>query len=122
MDTPDSIRGDPRFFPFFQDCIGALDGCHCDAFTNDLLFRNRKKTVSQNVLGVVNFDSTFSYVLAGWEGSAHDGNVLQDALMKGLIRREGKFYIADAGTENIFKFYFYFHFHFFYFSFLFLDV
>ena len=43
------------------------------------VFRNRKKSLSQNVLGVCNFDLTFSYVLCGWEGSAHDSRVLDDA-------------------------------------------
>jgi hypothetical protein len=38
-------------------------------------FRNRKGFLSQNVLAVVNFDMTFSYCLAGWEGSAHDSQV-----------------------------------------------
>jgi hypothetical protein len=88
------------FMPYFQDCIGALDGTHVTANVEPHLqqsFRNRKSTVSQNVLGVVNFDMTFSYVLAGWEGSAHDGRVLADALEKGLFLPEGKFYLGDAG-------------------------
>jgi hypothetical protein len=40
---------------------------------------------------------TFTYVLAGWESSAHDGLVLNDALNKGFPIREGKFYLGDAG-------------------------
>jgi hypothetical protein len=40
---------------------------------------------------------TFSYILAGWEGSAHDGKVYQDALGKGLAVFAGKYYLADAG-------------------------
>jgi hypothetical protein len=63
--VPDEIRNDPRFFPFFENCRGALDGSHIDCFTTDPLYRNRKKTMSQNVLAVVNFDLIFSYVLAG---------------------------------------------------------
>ena len=34
-------------------------------------WRNRKGNITQNVLGVVDFDLNFRYVLAGWEGSAH---------------------------------------------------
>nr|VDC67280.1 unnamed protein product [Brassica rapa] len=34
------------------------------------------------------------YVLSGWEGSAHDAKVLQDA----LTRR--KFYLVDCGYAN----------------------
>jgi DDE superfamily endonuclease len=60
-------------------------------------FRNRKKYISQNVLAVVNFDLTFSYALCGWEGSAHDSRVLDDARAKGLPFILGKFYIGDCG-------------------------
>ena len=36
-------------------------------------------------------------MLVGWEGSAHDGKVLGDALNKGLIILPNKFYLGDAG-------------------------
>jgi hypothetical protein len=48
-DTPDEILNNPKFSPFFNKCDGALDGSHIPAFTTDPLFRNRKKTMSQNV-------------------------------------------------------------------------
>ena len=91
------IANDPKFSGFFDDCIGALDGCHCSAATNDPLFRNHKHhMMSQNVLGVVNFNLTFSAVVAGWEGCAHDGAVLADGLTKGLTTFPGKYYVGDA--------------------------
>jgi len=40
----------------------------------------RKHTTTQNVLAAVDFDLRFTYVLAGWEGSAHDARILADAL------------------------------------------
>ena len=43
-------------------------------------FRGRKHTTTQNVLGAVDFDLRFTYVLAGWEESAHDARILADAL------------------------------------------
>jgi hypothetical protein len=49
---------------------------------------------------VVNFDLTFSYVLPGWEGSAHDGRVLGDAMVKGLPLPIGKYYLGDAVLES----------------------
>jgi hypothetical protein len=94
------ISEDPRYFPFFDNCDGALDGTHISAVLPERLhgpFRNRKKVISQNVLGVCNFDAVFIYALAGWEGSAHDGRVLSDAKLKGLPMRPGKYYLADAG-------------------------
>ena len=35
-------------------------------------------------------------VLAGWEGSAHDGRVLEDARAKGFPQIAGKFFLRDA--------------------------
>jgi hypothetical protein len=90
---------DPKYAPFVG-CIGALDGTHIPAFIaldKQAPFRNRKGFISQNVLAVCNLDMTFSYILAGWEGSAHDGKVYNDALGKGLPLLEGKFYLGDAG-------------------------
>lgn len=43
-------------------------------------FRGRKGTTTQNVMAAVDFDLKFTYVLAGWEGSAHDALILADAL------------------------------------------
>lgn len=47
-------------------------------------YRDRKGNITQNVLVACTFDLRFTYVLAGWEGSAHDGRVLRCA-----VRREG---------------------------------
>ena len=94
------IRNDPKFFPYFQDAIGALDGTHVPAIVTAQfqdVHRNRKGWISQNVLGVVDFDMLFTYVLTGWEGQAHDEKVLKDAWKKNLQCPQGKYYLADAG-------------------------
>lgn len=39
----------------------------------------------------------FIYVLAGWEGSANDGQVFHYAREHDLFIPEGKYYLADAG-------------------------
>ena len=53
----------------------------------------RKHSTTQNVLAAVDFDLRFTYVLAGWEGSAHDALILADALQRedGLKVPEGTF-------------------------------
>lgn len=51
-------------------------------------YRNRKGSVSQNVLAACNFDLQFIYVLSGWEGSAHDSKILNDALTRNTCRLE----------------------------------
>ena len=45
-------------------------------------YRNRHGTISQNVLAACNFDLEFIYVFSGWDGSAHDSRVLNDALSR----------------------------------------
>ncbi|KAK5785683.1 hypothetical protein PVK06_040290 [Gossypium arboreum] len=102
--TPSEIRNNPRFYPYFKDCIGALDGTHVRASVPLSIqgrFRSRKGGTTQNVLAAITFDLKFSYVLAGWEGSAHDSRILSDALSRprGLRIPEGKgkYYLADAG-------------------------
>jgi hypothetical protein len=57
-----------------------------------------KHYTSQNVLAAVDFDLKFTYVLAGWEGSAHDISILNDSLNMpdGIHLHEGKFYLGDA--------------------------
>lgn len=39
-------------------------------------------------------------MLSGWEGSAHDGALYEDARGTDLIIPEGKYYIADAGFAS----------------------
>ncbi|XP_052886996.1 uncharacterized protein LOC128295457 [Gossypium arboreum] len=100
--TPSEIRNNPRFYPYFKDCIGALDGTHVRASVPLNIqgrFRSRKGGTTQNVLAAITFDLKFSYVLAGWEGSAHDSRILSDALSRprGLKIPEGKYYLVDAG-------------------------
>lgn len=97
---PDEIKNDSRFFPYFKDCVGALDGTHIPAKPEKGCahpYRNRKGYYSQNVLAACSFDLKFVYVLAGWEGSASDAGVLVDALSKGFTIPRGKYYLGDAG-------------------------
>ncbi|KAG6522479.1 hypothetical protein ZIOFF_019619 [Zingiber officinale] len=44
----------------------------------------------------------FIYVLPGWEGSAHDGRVLRDAMIRsdGLKVSQGCYYLVDSGYCN----------------------
>ena len=98
--VPAHIMNSPKFYPYFKDCIGCWDGSHIPAVVNAAAqgpYRNRKGFISQNVLTVVNFQMIFQYILAGWEGSAHDSRVLDDAMGKGLPLIDGKYFLGDAG-------------------------
>ena len=105
--TSARILNNSKFFPYFANCIGAIDGTHIPAVVqneNNSAFRNRKCYVSQNVLAACDFNMVITYTLAGWEGSAHDGRVLSDAMEKGFPVRVGKYYLGDAGyslTKNV---------------------
>ncbi|KAI8550910.1 hypothetical protein RHMOL_Rhmol06G0144000 [Rhododendron molle] len=77
-ETPPEILHDGRYYPWFKDCVGAIDGTHIDAWvlaSRELAFRGRKSTKTQNVMAVCSFDMKFTFVYPGWEGSAHDGRV-----------------------------------------------
>lgn len=64
-------------------------------------YRNRKGTLSQNVLAACDFDLKFTYILAGWEGSAHDARVLSDAQVDhGFYTPKGRYWLGDAGYGN----------------------
>nr|XP_020188456.2 putative nuclease HARBI1 [Aegilops tauschii subsp. strangulata] len=100
--TPSKIRGSLRWYPYFKDCIGAVDGTHVTARvpgSQSAAYRGRKHYISQNVLAAVDFDLKFTYVLAGGEGSAHDANILTDSMSQpdGINIPDDKFYLGDAG-------------------------
>jgi hypothetical protein len=77
------IRDDKRAYPYFKDCIGALDGTHIRVtLPPDEQVRYIGKTgiPTQNVLAVCDFDMRFTYVSAGQPESMHDTSVLYNAL------------------------------------------
>ncbi|XVE52166.1 hypothetical protein DITRI_Ditri02bG0100600 [Diplodiscus trichospermus] len=105
--TPPEILNNPRFYLYFNDCVGAIDETHIQASVPIEVqgkFHDRKDSTTQNVLAAITFDLKFTYVLAGWEGSEHDSRVLNDVLSRprGLKINEGKYYLGDAGygTRN----------------------
>lgn len=98
--VPPEIADFDDFYPWFKDCIGALDGTHKLALPPDHLegrYRNRKGVHSINVLAACNFSLFFVYVLSGWEGSACDSAVFEDARSSDFPIPPGKYYLADAG-------------------------
>lgn len=98
--TPPEIRSNPRFYPYFRPVRGAIDCTHLDAHVSaeDLArYRNRKGRISQNVITACSFDMRFLYVLPGWEGSAADSRIFQDARESDFAVRQGTCYLADAG-------------------------
>ena len=59
----------------------AIDGTHIPAWipANEAAPYHGRKGVTMNVLAACNFDLIFTYVHAGWEGTASDSKVYNDA-------------------------------------------
>ncbi|XP_065865661.1 protein ALP1-like isoform X3 [Euphorbia lathyris] len=91
-----------KFYPYFKDCVGAIDGTHVRVKVSNTeapRYRGRKEYPTQNVLAACTFDLKFTYVLAGWEGTASDSRIIKHALSREfpLKMPEGKYYLVDAG-------------------------
>ncbi|WCJ41876.1 hypothetical protein M5689_022715 [Euphorbia peplus] len=106
--TPDEILNDERYMPYFKDCIGAIDGTHVLACVKEkdiVRFIGRKGVPTQNIMAVCSFDMLFTFVLAGWEGTAHDSRLFRYAINKKEIKfpkpPPGKYYLVDAGYPQI---------------------
>ena len=95
--------------------MGAIHGTHVRAYVPLQIqgrFRGRKDGTTQNVLVAATFDLKFTYVLAGWEESAHDLCVLNDALSRqrelkipeGIIGLENDFIIDTSFGSDFFSF------------------
>ena len=98
--VPSHIRNNPKFWPFFKDVLAAIDGSHIHSAppaSERAFYRNCKGFSSQNCLFACSFDLKFVYSLTGWEGSASDAQVHDDARSKDLYIPDGKYYLADVG-------------------------
>ncbi|XP_068504463.1 uncharacterized protein [Phaseolus vulgaris] len=78
------ILNNSRFYPYFKDCLWAIDETHVRvtvARADAPRFRGRIDWPTQNIFAAYDFDMKFTYVLAGWEGTASDSRILKDALV-----------------------------------------
>ncbi|KAL4302428.1 hypothetical protein GQ457_10G020700 [Hibiscus cannabinus] len=110
-DVQPEIARNSNWFPYFKDCIGAIDGTEVSArapASKHIPFRNRKQNLSQNVLVACSHDMLFTFVCAGWEGTAHDTRVFVNAILSNRVEQlsfpmpsTGKYYVVDVGYPNI---------------------
>jgi hypothetical protein len=71
--TPPIILNSPKFYPFFKDTLGAIDGTHINCSASPEMRQaacDRKGGVTQNCLAICGFDIIFYYIFSGWDGSA----------------------------------------------------
>jgi len=72
-----------RFWPYFKEAIGAIDGSHVKVIVpldETVNHTNRHGYTSQSVLAICDFDMRFTFAVTGWPGSAHDLRILNHAL------------------------------------------
>ncbi|KAM5567595.1 hypothetical protein ABKV19_015593 [Rosa sericea] len=107
-ETPPEILNNPKFYPYFEKCIGAIDGTHVAAWApaqKQTSYRGRKVLVTQNVMCACSFDMMFTFVYTGWEGTANDSRIFADAVTrpenKFPFPNEGYYYVVDAGYTNM---------------------
>ena len=68
-----------------KDCIGAIDGTHVRASVpqkDEVKYIGRKGYATQNIMAVCDFNMCFTFVWAGWEGTAHDTRIFNEALQR----------------------------------------
>jgi hypothetical protein len=98
--VPEEIQNNTKFWPFFRNVLGAMDGTHinCNPSASERQSaQNRKGRVTQNCLACCSFDLQFQYMLSGWDGCSSDAAIFNDAHQFDLLIPPGKFYLADAG-------------------------
>lgn len=101
--VPSNISENRKLWPFFQGCLGAIDGSHIHITPPAALvqlYQNRKGFLSQNCLFACSFELLFTFAFTGWEGSAADARVWADALLTGFTVPQGFYYLADAGFPH----------------------
>ncbi|XP_038699618.1 uncharacterized protein LOC119996910 [Tripterygium wilfordii] len=107
-ELPDQYKQNSKYYPWFESCIGAIDGTHISAWAPAeklTACRGRKSIVTSNVMCACDFNMMFTFVYTGWEGTANDSRVFLDA----ISRPENHFphpvgnqyYLVDSGYPCI---------------------
>ena len=71
-------------FLYLKDCVGAIDGTHMSSVIpqdKQLPYRSgRKGECTRNVMAACDFDMQFTFIYAGWKGTANDSQIMADAM------------------------------------------
>lgn len=89
---------------FLEGALGAINGSHIHVSIPAVdrgPFRNRKGSVTQNCLFMCSFSLQFLYTLTGWEGSATNARMWEEACRTGGLHiPPGRYYLADTGFPS----------------------
>ncbi|KAG8363101.1 hypothetical protein BUALT_BualtUnG0004500 [Buddleja alternifolia] len=107
-EVPPEILHNPKYYPFFKDCIGAIDGTHIEAcipIPQQIPYRGKKVEPTQNVIAACSFDLCFTFVMCGWEGTANDSRIFFECITnpenKFPMPVGDKYYLVDSGFTNM---------------------
>ncbi|XP_042753118.1 uncharacterized protein LOC111906945 [Lactuca sativa] len=91
----------------FKDYISAIDGTHVRASipqNEEAKYVGQKRYPTQNIMVVCDFNMRFTFVWAGWEGTAHDTRIFNETLQRLDLNfpypTGDKYYIVDVGYPN----------------------
>ncbi|CAI9298162.1 unnamed protein product [Lactuca saligna] len=94
-DVPEYILNNPRYYPMFKGIVPQKD---------EVKYIGRKGYATQNIMAVCDFNMCFTFVWAGWEGTAHDTRIFNEALQRPDLNfpypTGDKYYVVDAGYPN----------------------
>ncbi|XP_060200766.1 uncharacterized protein LOC132629037 [Lycium barbarum] len=107
-DVHTKLRDDKTYWPYFRNCIGAINGTHvaCIVPSKDQIkYICRKGFTSQNVMTVCDRDTCFTFVWPGWEGIAFDARIFDQALGRQDLNfphpLAGNYYLVDSGYPTM---------------------
>ncbi|XP_042954573.1 uncharacterized protein LOC122290983 [Carya illinoinensis] len=102
------IASNRHNYPWFQNCLGAMDGTMISVAALTRLgnaYRIRHSRIAQNVLCACDFDMKFTYVYTGWEGTTYDAQFCMDVLSRPDNQftwpASGYYYLVDAAFPCI---------------------
>ncbi|KAK6139941.1 hypothetical protein DH2020_026317 [Rehmannia glutinosa] len=91
--VPDFITNNNQLYPFFKDCVGAIDGTIIPAWVPSLkhgTYRSRKGTLARMYLQSCDFNLNFTFVLAGSRRSLAD-IVIACCVVHNFVRKHSAF-------------------------------
>ncbi|XP_056698511.1 protein ALP1-like [Spinacia oleracea] len=108
-DTPPVIKNNPRYYPIFKNCMGAIDRTHVSArvpLEQQIPYRGKKIEPTMNVMCACSFDMKFTFVMAGWEGTANDSRIFWETITnieqtKFPMPPLRKYYLIDSGYTKM---------------------
>ena len=97
---PSKIYENNKFYPFFKDMLGAIDGTpinFCPPAADHEALCDYKGYLTQDCLTICDFDTIFCDVFSVWDRSPPDSMIFYNVRVTNLPVLRGKYYLADAG-------------------------